>query len=79
MGSTVLTVAVDGEWYIARGDLIEADLAILRRAVGIQRLHLHNAVEQAALRHRGLVVALHKHRGELVYIVDTDMNRGPAL
>lgn len=76
--AVVLTVVVDGERHIARGDLVEADLAVLRRAVCVQGLHLDNAVKEATLWHRGLIVVLHKHGGELVYVIHAHMHCGPV-
>lgn len=72
-----LTVIVNGEGHIRSDDVIEADLAVLRRAVSIQGLHAHNPVEQAALWDRGLIATLNKHRGELVDVIHTHMHGGP--
>lgn len=74
----LLTVVVDGEGHVGRDDVIEADLAVLRGAVGVQGLDAHHAVEQAALGHRRLVPTLHEHRGELVDVVDAHVNRRPG-
>jgi len=74
----LLTVVVDGEGHVGRDDVIEADLAVLRGAVGVQGLHAHHAVEQAALGHRRLVPPLHEHRGELVDVVDAHVHRRPG-
>lgn len=74
---TYLTVIVNGEGHVGSDDVVEADLAVLRRAVGIQSLHAHNAVEEASLRHRGLVATLDKHRGELVDVIHTHVHGGP--
>lgn len=74
---TYLTVIVNGEGHVGSDDVVEADLAVLRRAVGIQSLHAHDAVEEASLRHRGLVATLDKHRGELVDVIHTHVHGGP--
>ena len=74
----LLTVVVDGEGHVGGDDVVEADLAVLRGAVGVQGLHAHDAVEQAALGHGGLVAPLHEHGGELVDVVDAHVHRGPG-
>lgn len=74
---TRLTVVVNGEGHVGSDDVVEADLAVLRRAVGVQGLHAHDPVKQASFRDRSLVAALHKHRGELVDVVDTHVHSGP--
>lgn len=72
-----LTVVVNSKGHIGSDDVIEADLAVLRGAVGIQSLDPHDPVKQTALRDRSLVASLHKHRGELVDVIHTNMHRGP--
>lgn len=73
-----LTVIVNGEGHIWSDDVIEANLAVLRRAVSIQSLHAHNPVEQAALWDRGLVATLDKHWGELVDVIHAHVHGGPG-
>lgn len=75
-GSLCLTVIVNRKRRVGRDDVIEADLAVLWRTVRVQGLHPDDAVEQTPLRHGRLVPLLHKHRGELVYIIDTHVNSG---
>jgi len=73
-----LTVAVDGEGRAGGGDLVVADLAVLRGAVLVRGLHLQDAVVDLALRHRGAVLRLPEHRGELVHVVHLNVHHRPA-
>lgn len=41
----VLTIIVNSEGHIGSDDVIEADLAVLRGAVGIQSLHAHDSIK----------------------------------
>lgn len=74
---TYLTIIVNSEGYIGSYYVIEADLAVLWRAVGIQSLHADNPVKQAPLWDRGLVATLDEHWGELIDVVYTDVHGGP--
>lgn len=74
---TKLTVVVNSEGHIGSDDVIEANLAVLRGAVGIQSLHAHDPVKQAPFWDRSLVATLDKHWGELIDVVHTDMHGGP--
>lgn len=73
-----LTVAIDGEGRPGAGDLVVADLAVLGRAVLVGGLHLQDVVINLALGHCRPVLALPKHRGELVHVVDLDVHGRPA-
>lgn len=73
-----LTVVVNSEGHIGSDDVIEADLAVLWGAVGIQSLHPHDSVEETPFWDRGLVAPLDEHGGELVDVVDTDVHSGPG-
>lgn len=73
-----LTVAIDSEGRPGGGDLVVADLAVLGRAVLVAGLHLQDVVINLALGYRGAVLALSKHRGELVHVVDLNVHRRPA-
>ena len=75
---TYLTVVVNSEGHIGSDDVIEANLAVLRGAVGIQGLHAHDPVKQTPFRDRSLVATLHEHGGELVDVVHTDVHGGPS-
>lgn len=74
---TYLTVVVNSEGHIGSDDVIEANLAVLRGAVGVQSLHAHNSVKQTPLWDGRLVATLDKHRGELIDVVNTNMHGGP--
>lgn len=74
----LLTVAIYGEGCVGGGDLVVADLAVLRRTVLVGGLHLQDAVVNLLLCHRGVVLGLPKHRGKLVHIVHLDVHHCPA-
>lgn len=76
-GVVVLTIIINGERDVGCDDVIEADLAVLRGAVGIHGFHPHNTIKQTTLRHRRLVPTLHKDRRELVHVIYTDVHSGP--
>lgn len=73
-----LTVAIDGEGRPGGGDLVVADLAVLRRAVLVGGLHLQDAVINLALCHRRPVLVLPEHWGKLIHIVDLNVHHRPA-
>lgn len=73
-----LTVAVDGEGCSGGGDLVVADLAVLRGAVLVGGLHLQDAVVNLALCHRRPVLGLPEHRGKLIHVVDLDVHHSSA-
>lgn len=73
-----LTVAVDSEGRPGGGDLVVADLAVLGRAVLVGGLHLQDVVVNLALGDGRPILALPKHRGKLVHVVDLDVDRRPA-
>lgn len=58
----ILTILVDGEGHVGGHDLVVADLAELERAVGIDGLHLQDAVVLLALDDGGFVGLLLEHR-----------------
>lgn len=74
-----LTVIVNSEGHIGSDDVVEADLAVLWGAVGIQSLHPHNPVKQTPFWDWGLVATLNEHGGELVDVVYTHMHGGPEV
>lgn len=74
---TYLTVVINGEGHIGSDDVIEANLAVLRGAVGIQGLHAHDSVKQTPFWDRSLIATLNKHRGELIDVVHSYMHGGP--
>ncbi len=74
----VLTIIVNGERDVGCDDVIEADLAVLRWAVGINGFHPYNTIKQTTLGHRCLIPTLHKDRRELVHIVYTNVHGGPG-
>lgn len=76
--AAALTVAIDGEGCPGGGDLVVADLAVLRGAVLVGGLHLQDAVVNLALRHRRSVLVLPEHRGKLVHVVDLNVHHRPA-
>lgn len=72
-----LTIVVNSKGHIGSDDVIEANLAVLRGAVGIQSLHAYDSVKQTPFWDRGLVAALNKHGGELVDVVYANVHGGP--
>lgn len=74
----VPTVFIDGEGHVGRDDLVAADLAELEGAVGVDGLHLQDAVVLLPLDHRGLVGLLLEHRRVLVDVVHLDVHGGPG-
>ncbi len=78
LAAVVLTIIVNGERDVGCDDVIEADLAVLRWAVGINGFHPYNTIKQTTLGHRCLIPTLHKDRRELVHIVYTNVHGGPG-
>lgn len=78
MQPDTLTVAIDGKGCPGGGDLVVADLAVLRGAVLVCGLHLQDAVVNLAFRHCRPVLVLPEHRCKLVHIVDLNVHHRPA-
>lgn len=72
-----LTIVVDSEGHIGSDDVIEANLAVLRGAIGIQSLHAHDSVKQTPFWDRSLVATINEHGGELIDVVHTNVHGGP--
>lgn len=71
------TVFVNGEGHIGGDNLIVADLAELEGAVGVDCLHLQDAVVLLPFNHRGFVGLLLEHRRVLIDVVHLDVHSGP--
>lgn len=78
LGFVALTIVVDCKWDVRRDDVVEADLAVLRWAVGVQCFHAYNAIEKTTFGDRCLVPTLDKHRGELIHVIHTHVHCGPV-
>lgn len=73
-----LTIVVDREGHVGSDDVIETDLAVLWRAVGIQSFNAHDSVKQTPFWDWGLITTLDEHGGKLIDVIHTNMHSGPV-